>query len=115
MINHYINLCKVFISRKESLLIAPAGCGKTYTIAECLRYTEGLHLILTHTHAGVASLKEKMDKGNTVKAAELLGQILAEQAKVKGITKVVFDRGGYIYHGRVKGLAESARKHGLEF
>ena len=59
--------------------------------------------------------KEKMDKGNTVKAAELLGQILAEQAKVKGITKVVFDRGGYIYHGRVKGLAESARKHGLEF
>jgi len=58
--NDYINLCKVFISKRESLLIAPAGCGKTYTIAECLRYTEGLHLILTHTHAGVASLKEKI-------------------------------------------------------
>lgn len=62
--NDYINLCKVFISKRESLLIAPAGCGKTYTIAECLRYTEGLQLILTHTHAGVASLKEKIkEKG----------------------------------------------------
>ncbi len=59
--------------------------------------------------------KAKMDKGGTVKAAGLLGQILAEQAKSKGITRVVFDRGGYVYHGRVKTLAESARKHGLEF
>ena len=46
------------------MLISPAGCGKTYTIAECLRYTEGLHLILTHTHAGVTALKEKIkEKG----------------------------------------------------
>ncbi len=59
--------------------------------------------------------KAKMDKGGTVKAAELLGQILAEGAKPKGITRVVFDRGGYAYHGRVKSLAESARKHGLKF
>jgi len=60
-------------------------------------------------------VKAKMDKGGTIKAAELLGQILAEQAKAKDITRVVFDRGGYAYHGRVKSLAESARKHGLEF
>jgi len=60
-------------------------------------------------------VKAKMDKGGTIKAAELLGQILAEQAKSKDITRVVFDRGGYAYHGRVKSLAESARKHGLEF
>ena len=62
--SEYINLCKEFISKRKSLLIAPAGYGKTYTIAECLKYTERLHLILTHTHAGVAALKEKIkEKG----------------------------------------------------
>lgn len=60
-------------------------------------------------------VKALVDKGGSIKAAELLGQILAEQAKSKGITRVVFDRGGYAYHGRVKSLAESARKHGLKF
>ena len=60
-------------------------------------------------------VKALVDKGGSVKAAQLLGQVLAEQAKSKGITKVVFDRGGYTYHGRIKSLAESARKHGLEF
>lgn len=60
-------------------------------------------------------VKALVDKGGSIKAAGLLGQILAEQAKSKGITRVVFDRGGYAYHGRVKSLAESARKHGLEF
>ncbi len=56
----YSSLCKDFISKNKSLLIAPAGYGKTYTISECLKHTNGLHLILTHTHAGVASLKEKI-------------------------------------------------------
>ena len=60
-------------------------------------------------------VKALVDKGGTVKAAGLLGQVLAEQAKSKGITRVVFDRGGYAYHGRVNSLAESARKHGLVF
>jgi len=51
-----------FISKEKSLLIAPAGYGKTYTIAKCLKYTENKnkYLILTHTHAGVASIKEKI-------------------------------------------------------
>jgi large subunit ribosomal protein L18 len=48
-------------------------------------------------------------------SAALAGKLLAERAREKGITKVVFDRGGYIYHGRVKAFAEGAREGGLEF
>ncbi|MDA8214289.1 MAG: AAA family ATPase [Nitrospiraceae bacterium] len=51
-----------FVSRPKSMVIAPAGYGKTHAIAECLKHTEGKQLILTHTHAGVASLKEKIQK-----------------------------------------------------
>ena len=49
-----------FVSKPKSLLIAPAGYGKTHTIAECLKYTAGSQLVLTHTHAGGASLTEKL-------------------------------------------------------
>ena len=55
-----------FVSKPKSLLIAPAGYGKTHTIAECLKYTGGTQLVLTHTHAGVASLKEKIKKSGKV-------------------------------------------------
>ena len=61
------------------------------------------------------SFKEKLSYGGNIKSAELLGETLAEKAKLKGITKVVFDRGGYLYHGRVKAVAEAARKNGLIF
>jgi large subunit ribosomal protein L18 len=54
-------------------------------------------------------------KGGNVAAATTIGRLVAERAKEKGIGKVVFDRGGYIYHGRVKALAEAARAAGLEF
>lgn len=50
---------QAFVNCKKSLIIAPAGYGKTYAIAECLKYTEGRQLVLTHTHAGIASLKSK--------------------------------------------------------
>ncbi|MGH1336816.1 MAG: UvrD-helicase domain-containing protein [Aureispira sp.] len=53
-----------FISKQYNMLIAPAGYGKTHTISECLKETDGKQLILTHTHAGVASLKEKVKKAN---------------------------------------------------
>ena len=53
-----------FVSKPKSMLIAPAGYGKTHTIAECLKFTKGKQLILTHTHAGVASLKEKIHKAS---------------------------------------------------
>ena len=53
--------------------------------------------------------------GGNVAAAKSVGKTIAERAKAKGITKVVFDRGGYIYHGRVKALADAAREGGLQF
>ena len=56
----------------------------------------------------------KMD-GNTVEVAGLVGKEIAEKAKKAKISKVVFDRGGYLYHGRVKALADAARSNGLEF
>jgi len=53
--------------------------------------------------------------GGNVASARSLGKTIAERAKAKGISKVVFDRGGYIYHGRVKALADAAREGGLQF
>lgn len=62
-----------------------------------------------------SDVRAKTQYGGNVKAAEIVGKMIAEEAKTKGITKVVFDRGGYKYHGRIKALAESARKHNLSF
>ncbi len=60
-------------------------------------------------------IRSQMTYGGNVKAAELVGKKIAEEALKIGITKVVFDKGGYKYHGRVKALAESARKSNLSF
>lgn len=57
----------------------------------------------------------KQEKGGTVEAAERVGELIAKRAVEKGYTKAVFDRGGYLYHGRVKALADGARKGGLDF
>ena len=61
-------------------------------------------------------LKKKVgDKKGNIQAATIVGSDIAKKAKEKGIKEVYFDRGGYLYHGRVKALAEAARKEGLKF
>jgi len=60
-------------------------------------------------------IKEKVKYQGNIKAAEMLGSILAKKLKEKGINTIVFDRGGYLYHGRVKAIAENVRKENIEF
>jgi large subunit ribosomal protein L18 len=70
--------------------------------------------LLSFSTAG-KDIKAKLKYGGNVKAASLLGEEFAKQASAKGIKKIVFDRGGYLYHGRLKALAEGLRKGGLQF
>jgi large subunit ribosomal protein L18 len=62
-----------------------------------------------------ASSIEKSVKGKKIEQSRAVGELAAQRAKEKGITRVVFDRGGYIFHGRVKAVADGARAGGLEF
>ena len=69
-----------------------------------------------HTLVSVGSLKDKnAHDASGVEQAKLIGKAIAEKAKAAGIEKVVFDRNGYLYHGRVKALADAAREAGLNF
>jgi len=72
-----------------------------------------------HTLVSASSRDQEVRKtlkaGGNVAAAKVVGQALAQRAKAAGIGRVVFDRGGYAYHGRVKALADSAREAGLKF
>ena len=69
-----------------------------------------------HTVAAASSNeKSGIKSGGNVAGAKAVGKLLAERAKEKGVKSVVFDRGGYLYHGRVKALADAAREGGLEF
>ena len=60
-------------------------------------------------------VREKIKRGGNVKAAEILGEEFAKEAVKKGMKAIAFDRGGYLYHGRVKAFADAARKGGMEF
>jgi large subunit ribosomal protein L18 len=60
-------------------------------------------------------LKSSLKKGSDLTAAQAVGKLIAERALQVGVTNVVFDRGGYLYHGRVKALADAAREAGLNF
>jgi large subunit ribosomal protein L18 len=75
--------------------------------------SNGTTLLAAHSAEGKKGDKKAV--GGNVAAAKQVGKAIAERAKEKGISKVVFDRGGYIYHGRVKALADAARESGLQF
>lgn len=100
--------------------------GKVTGTAECPRldvfrsakniYAQIIDDVKGVTLAAASSLdKEFEGNGGNKEAAEKVGELIAKRAADKGIETVVFDRGGYIYHGRVKELAEGARKGGLKF
>jgi large subunit ribosomal protein L18 len=67
------------------------------------------------TLAAASSHDKSLAKTGRGDAPAVIGKLVAERAKAAGIATVVFDRGGYLYHGRVKALADAAREHGLEF
>ena len=60
-------------------------------------------------------VRDSIKKSSTIEAAGFIGKVIAERAVKSGVSEVIFDRGGYIYHGRVKALAEAAREAGLKF
>ncbi len=62
-----------------------------------------------------ADIKAKLEKTNDVEAAKAVGEAVAKKALEKGITTVVFDRGGFVYHGKIQALADAAREAGLKF
>ena len=80
-------------------------------------YAQIINDIEGKTLASASTLEKDQKKvsGSDIKAAERIGQLIAERAKKVGIDKVIFDRSGYLYHGRVKALAEKARENGLQF
>ena len=67
------------------------------------------------TIVSASSLASKLKTGGNIATAREIGKAIAERAVEKGIKRVVFDRGGYLYHGRIKALADAAREAGLEF
>lgn len=79
--------------------------------AQIIDDLEGVTLVSASTRDKDVSVTST---GNMA-AAEAIGQTIAQRAKDKGISKIVFDRGGFLYHGRIKALAQAARKGGLEF
>ena len=68
-----------------------------------------------HTVAAASSSEKNGQNGGNVAGAKAIGKLVAQRARDKGVKAVVFDRGGYPYHGRVKALAEAAREAGLQF
>ncbi len=76
---------------------------------------DGSGKTLAHASSLDAVFKKEAKVAGNVATASKVGALVAERAKQKGVARVVFDRGGYIYHGKVRALADAARKGGLEF
>lgn len=83
--------------------------------AQIIDDTDGSSKTLVAASTLQKDVKAELEKTNNVAAAAYLGKVIAEKAKEKGITDVVFDRGGFIYQGKIKALADAAREAGLNF
>ena len=81
--------------------------------AQIIDYTVGNTLVSASTLE--KEIKAELNKTNDVEAAAYLGKVIAKRAMDKGISEVVFDRGGFLYHGKIEALAEAAREAGLVF
>jgi len=81
--------------------------------AQIIDDTNGQTLVAVDSRS--PEFRQRMGAGGNVAAAKIVGELAAQRARARGITRVVFDRGGYQYHGRVKALAEAARAPGLVF
>ena len=83
--------------------------------AQIIDDTKGVTVACASTLDEEAKKSREKGKGADTKAAAIVGKLVAQRAKKVGVTDVVFDRGGYIYHGRVKALGDAARESGLNF
>ena len=104
-------LRKIVTGTRERPRLAVHFSGK-HIYAQVIDDTVGRTLASANTTE--AELKAQKPKANAA-TATIVGKLVAERAKTKKITKVVFDRGGFIYHGKVKALADAAREGGLQF
>lgn len=101
------------------------GVRKINGTAECPRlsvFRSNAHIhaqiiddVAANTLVACSSVSLKLENGSNVEAAKKVGAEIAKLAVAKGIEKVVFDRSGYLYHGRIKALADAARENGLKF
>ena len=104
--------------RVRTALVAKAGGRPRLSVHRSQQhiYAQVIDDAAGKTLAAASTLeKDFAGTGATVAAAASIGKLLAERAKAAGVSKVVFDRGGFIFHGRVKALADAAREGGLEF
>jgi large subunit ribosomal protein L18 len=83
--------------------------------AQVIDDANGLTIVSASTASGKKESKGKKRTGGNVASAKEIGKLIAQRAQEKGVKQVVFDRGGYLYHGRIKALADAAREAGLEF
>jgi large subunit ribosomal protein L18 len=78
-------------------------------------YAQVIDDVRGHTMVAASTLDQAVAEAPKIEQAKAVGKLVAERARAAGINKVVFDRGGYLYHGRIKSLADGAREGGLDF
>ena len=111
-IKRHIRIRKKIIGSQERPRLCIHKSAK-FLQAQLIDDLEGCTILTVTTNN--KDMRHKLKSRKNIAAAKVLGECLAEQAKAKNIVKVVFDRAGYLYHGRVKEFAEAARKAGLVF